>query len=149
MHETAVAYDDAQSSSRAVNNLVEGFMALGLVVGIAALGLIATRSVVERRQQIGMLRAVGFKRGMVLRTFLLESSVVAVLGTLLGVALGLVVGSKVVDNLSQSSPGIQLAIPWAQVGMIVLIAYVATLLTTYLPAWQASRVYPAQALRYE
>ncbi len=140
MHETAAVYNDARSASLAVDNLLEGFMALGLI---------ATRSVVERRQQIGMLRAIGFRRAMVLRTCLLESSVVSVLGTLLGVVLGLALARNLVDSLSQSSPGMQLDIPWAQVGIIVLIAYVATLLTTYLPAWQASRVYPAQALRYE
>jgi putative ABC transport system permease protein len=43
-------------------------MALGLIVGVAALGVISARSVVERRQQIGVLRAVGFRRGMVQAT---------------------------------------------------------------------------------
>ncbi|MFN8537301.1 MAG: hypothetical protein U0232_07465 [Thermomicrobiales bacterium] len=43
--------------------LLKGFIGLGLVVGIAALGVVAFRAVVERRQQIGMLRAIGFGRG--------------------------------------------------------------------------------------
>jgi putative ABC transport system permease protein len=149
MHETQKEYNNAQSTNLAVNNLLVAFMGLGLVVGIAALGLIATRSVVERRQQIGMLRAIGFQRGMVRNTFLLESSFVSVLGTLLGVVLGLVLADKVVLEMATNSPEIQFAVPWVQVVIIVVIAYVATLLTTYLPAWQASRVYPAQALRYE
>jgi putative ABC transport system permease protein len=149
MHETQKEYNNAQSANLAVNNLLVAFMGLGLVVGIAALGLIATRSVVERRQQIGMLRAIGFQRGMVRSTFLLESSFVSVLGTVLGVLLGLAVAEKVVAQIATNSPEIQLAVPWLQVVIIVVIAYVATLLTTYLPAWQASRVYPAQALRYE
>ena len=55
-------------------SLLQGFMGLGLVVGIAA------RSVVERRQQIGVLRALGFQKEMVHLTFLLESSFVALLG---------------------------------------------------------------------
>ena len=41
--------------------LLQGFMALGLLVGIAALGVISARSVIERRQQVGMLRALGFQ----------------------------------------------------------------------------------------
>jgi putative ABC transport system permease protein len=53
------------------------FMGLGLLVSIAALGVIAFRSVVERRQQIGMLRAVGCHRGTVATSFLLESSFIA------------------------------------------------------------------------
>ncbi len=149
MHETQAVYNDAQSGNLVINYLLEAFMALGLVVGIAALGLIATRSVVERRQQIGMLRAIGFQRGMVRSIFLLESSFVSVLGTGLGVVLGLLLARNVVVAMSKSSPGIQMVVPWAQVGIIVVIAYAATLLTTYLPAWQAARVYPAEALRYE
>ena len=52
-------------------------MGLGLIVGVAALGVISARAVVERRQQIGVLRAIGFRRRMVQAAFLLESSFVA------------------------------------------------------------------------
>ena len=52
-------------------------MGLGLVVGVAALGVISARAVVERRQQIGVLRAIGFRRRMVQAAFLLESSFIA------------------------------------------------------------------------
>ena len=149
MHEARADHDDTQAASIAFDNLLVAFMGLGLMVGIAALGLIATRSVVERHQQIGMLRAIGFRRGMVRGIFLLESSFVAILGTVLGVVLGLVLARNIVIDLSKSSPGMQLTVPWVQIGLIVLLAYVATLLTTFLPAWQASRVYPAEALRYE
>ena len=48
-------------------------MGLGLVVGVAALGVIAARSVVERRQQIGVMRAIGFQASAVRLGFLLES----------------------------------------------------------------------------
>jgi len=111
--------------------------------------VIATRSVVERRQQIGMLRAIGFKRRMVLATFLLESSFVAVLGTGIGMVLGLLLGHQVVNYFGKTDPGLQFVIPWGEVSLIVIGAYLASLLTTYLPAWQASRIYPAEALRYE
>ena len=100
----------------------KGFMALGLVVGIAALGVIATRSVVERRQQIGMLRAIGFKRRMVRASFLLESSFVALLGTVLGVVLGLLLAPPAGAQLRQDRhPGLQLVVPWAQVALIVVL----------------------------
>jgi len=142
-------YDNQVGLQIGFNNLLEAFMALGLVVGIAALGVIATRSVVERRQQIGMLRAIGFKRRMVLATFLLESSFVAVLGTGIGMVLGLLLGHQVVNYFGKTDPGLQFVIPWGEVSLIVIGAYLASLLTTYLPAWQASRIYPAEALRYE
>jgi ABC-type lipoprotein release transport system permease subunit len=41
------------------------------------------------------------------------------------------------------------AIPWGQIGLILLATYLFSLLTTILPAWQAARIYPAEALRYE
>ena len=55
--------DDAMAASLTFNRLIQGFMALGLVVGVAALGVISARAVVERRQQIGVLRSIGFRRG--------------------------------------------------------------------------------------
>ena len=51
------------AASLTFNRLIQGFMGLGLVVGVAALGVISARAVVERRQQIGVLRAIGFRRG--------------------------------------------------------------------------------------
>jgi len=149
LREVQQAYDNQVGLQIGFNNLLEAFMALGLVVGIAALGVIATRSVVERRQQIGMLRAIGFNRSMVLATFLLESSFVAVLGSGIGMVLGLLLGHQVVNYFGKTDPGLQFVIPWGEVGLIVAGAYLASLLTTYLPAWQASRIYPAEALRYE
>src|SRR5262249_5128462 len=112
-------------------------------------GVIAFRSVVERRQQIGMMRAIGFQRGMIRTSFLLESSFVAILGTVLGVLLGLALAHNLVDSIAQNNPAVTMAVPWLQIALIVTAAYVASLLTTYIPAWQASRVYPAEALRYE
>jgi putative ABC transport system permease protein len=131
------------------NNLLMGFMGLGLLVGIAALGVIAARSVVERRQQIGMLRALGFQRGQVRLAFLIESSFVALLGIGLGVALGAALSVGIVDSFAEQVSGIRYTVPWSTLGVIVGLAYFASLLTTLLPASQASRVYPAEALRYE
>jgi putative ABC transport system permease protein len=77
-----------------VFNTFLGFLTVGLVVGVAALGVISTRAVVERRQQIGMLRALGFQRKMVGWVFLIESSFVALLGIGLGAGLALIPASR-------------------------------------------------------
>ena len=82
---------DAVGASFTFNRLIEGFMGLGLIVGVAALGVISARSVVERRQQIGVLRAIGFRRGMVQACFLLESSFIALTAIVVGTGLGLAV----------------------------------------------------------
>jgi putative ABC transport system permease protein len=141
--------EDGSASQGLFNNLLMGFMGLGLLVGIAALGVIAARSVVERRQQIGMLRALGFQRGQVRLAFLIESSFVALLGIGLGVALGAALSVGIVDSFAEQISSIRYTVPWSTLGVIVGLAYFASLLTTFLPASQASRVYPAEALRYE
>jgi putative ABC transport system permease protein len=142
-------YNANLAFNNGINYLLEGFMALGLIVGIAALGVVAFRSVVERRQQIGVMRAIGFQQRMVRTAFLLESSFVAILGTLLGVVLGGVLSYNLVASIAKTNNSVTFAVPWLQILLIVVVAYIASLLTTYLPARQASRVYPAEALRYE
>ena len=140
--------EEGSASQGLFNNLLMGFMGLGLLVGIAALGVIAARSVVERRQQIGMLRALGFQRGQVRLAFLIESSFVALLGIGLGMVLGAALSVGIVDSLAEEFAGVQYTVPWTTLGVVVGLAYTASLLTTFLPARQASRIYPAEALRY-
>jgi putative ABC transport system permease protein len=129
--------------------LMLGFLTVGLVVGVAALGVISTRAVVERRQQIGMLRALGFQREMVSWVFLIESSFVALLGIGLGVGLALIPASQVIADMAVDIPGLTFQVPWTEIFFVSGLAYAMTLLTTWLPAVQASRVRPAEALRYE
>jgi putative ABC transport system permease protein len=141
--------NDNASISILFNQLIQGFMALGLVVGIAALGVISARAVVERRHEIGMLRAVGFQKSMVQFSFLLEASFVALSGILLGVGLGLGLMPLLVSSMREQFAGLEMQVPWLNLALIIGIAYVASLLTTFLPARQAANVYPAEALRYE
>jgi putative ABC transport system permease protein len=142
---------DLVAANVTMNRLVMGFMGLGLIVGVAALGVITARAVVERRQQIGVLRAIGFRRRMVQLAFLLESSFVALSAIAVGTLLGLIVAWNVIRD-SQSTPSwenLSFDVPWASVGVIFLAVYVVALATTFLPALRASRFYPAEALRYQ
>ena len=63
--------------------------------------------------------------------------------------LGTVLSYNLVNDIQEDVETIRFAIPWLQIGIIVAIAYVFSLATTFLPARQASRIYPAEALRYE
>jgi putative ABC transport system permease protein len=139
------------SASLTLDRLVEGFMGLGLVVGVAALGVISARSVVERRQHIGVLRAIGFRRGMVQLSFLLESSFIAATSIVVGTALGLVVAYNVVGDSARlpSWSNLSYDVPWATLAIIFLVVYLVALATTFAPAYRASRTYPAEALRYQ
>jgi len=129
------------------NRLIRGFMSLGLVVGVAALGVISARSVVERRVLIGMLRAIGYQRSMVQASFLIESSFIALVGIVLGMALGLGLSVGIIREISQDIDGLEYRIPWSAGALVVAVAYGASLLTTFLPARQAASIYPAEALR--
>jgi putative ABC transport system permease protein len=143
--------DEAVSASLTFDRLIMGFMGLGLIVGVAALGVISARSVVERRQQIGVLRAIGFRKRMVQASFLLESSFIAVTSIIVGTALGLVVGHNVISD-SRRTPSwehMSFEVPWVTLGIVFLTVYAVAVIATLAPAVRASRVYPAEALRYQ
>jgi putative ABC transport system permease protein len=143
--------DDLVSFNKTFNYVVEGFLGLGLIVGVAALGVISARSVVERRHEIGVMRAIGFERQRVQASFLIESCMVAVVGIVVGTALGLGISFNIIrDTKAEASwENLDYTVPWLALGVIFTIVMAASLLTAYLPARQASKVYPAEALRYE
>jgi putative ABC transport system permease protein len=141
-------------ASAAIMSLMTGFLALGLVVGIAGLGVISTRAVVERWQQIGMLRALGYRGSLVQRSFLMESSLIAIVGLTIGTAVGVWWAYRLlitdgVANFYAFGGKALFHVPIVEIAGILVLAYLATLLTTYLPARAASRIAPAEALRYE
>ena len=140
---------DAQASQKALFSLLFGFMALGLFVGIAALGVISARAVVGRRHGIGVLRAIGFSRGMVQLSFLMESSFIALLGVAIGVILGTIISINLVDDFEDELEGLSFTVPWVQIVIIISATYIFSMITTFLPARQAARIPPAEALRYE
>jgi putative ABC transport system permease protein len=143
--------DDAVGLNRTFNRVIQGFIGLGLVVGVAALGVISARSVAERRQQIGILRAIGFRRRMVQAAFLLESSFVALTAIVVGTLLGLVLAWDIVDD-SRRQPSwenLRLVVPWWNLLVVYLVVYVVAMLATLAPAIRASRIRPSEALRYQ
>jgi putative ABC transport system permease protein len=142
---------DAVASSWTFNRLIEGFMGLGLIVGVAALGVISARAVVERRQQIGVLRAIGFRRRMIQLSFLLESSFIALTAIVVGTVFGLIVSHTVISDVA-SQPAysmVTLHVPWVNLTIVFTVVYLVALATSLAPAIRASRIYPAEALRYE
>ena len=143
---------DGMRAQRTINRIVEGFMGLGLVVGVAALGVISARAVVERRQQIGILRALGFRRRMIQASFLLESSFIALTAIVVGTVFGLITSINVLDDVAStnaSMSALSLTVPWLELAVVFVVVYAVALATTLAPAVRASRIYPAEALRYE
>jgi putative ABC transport system permease protein len=141
----------ASSTSQGFLYLIEGFMGLGLLVGIAALGVVSFRSVVERRQQIGMLRAIGYQRKMVSAAFLIESSMITILGVASGTILGLTLAYQLITSpdFSGTTTGTSFVVPWLVIIAFIVVSVGASLLMAYIPSRQAARVPIADALRYE
>jgi putative ABC transport system permease protein len=125
--------------------IFEAFLALGLVVGIAGLGIISIRSVVERRKEIGVLRAIGYRRSMILSAFLLENSYVALLGILIGIVLGIDLGYAIATS---PGSGLSFVIPWVSLLEIIAFSYGLAVLATLGSSRRAARIPPAEALRY-
>jgi putative ABC transport system permease protein len=136
------------AANRGFFQLMQGFLALGLIVGIAGLGVVMVRAVRERRRNIGVLRALGFQSGTIQRAFLTESTFVALEGIVLGAALSIVTSYLLFKNDDElNASGVGFPIPWASITVLVAAAAVASVLATAWPARQASKIRPAVALR--
>lgn len=123
---------------------------LALAVVIAILGIINTLalSVVERRQEIGMLRAIGMQRAQVRRLIYVESALIAVFGAVLGIVMGLAFGTLFVHALRNEGID-QISIPWGQsIGMLVGSGLVGVLAALW-PAVRAARTRPLEAISDE
>jgi putative ABC transport system permease protein len=120
---------------------------LGLAIVIAILGIVNTQalSVIERRREIGMLRAVAMQRGQVRRTIYLESLLIAVFGAVLGLALGLTFGS--LFTRAMRGVGLDtLSVPWNQAFLFLGLAAAVGVLAAVWPGVRAARTPPLSAI---
>ncbi len=128
--------------------LMQGYLALGLLVGIAGLGVVMVRAVRERRRQIGMLRAMGFPSRVVRSAFLLEAGFVAVQGIFFGVVLALITSYQLLTNSDTfGEQNLDFTVPWVALAALLVAALAASIAATAAPATQAARIKPAVALR--
>lgn len=137
-----------QAQAAQINQLLRiVYVLLALSVVIAALGIVNTLalSVFERTREIGLLRAVGMTRGQLRRTITLESVMTALFGAVLGTALGLTLGVLLQRVLADQGLA-TLAVPWAQLALVFVLAGVVGVLAALLPAWRASRLDVLQAI---
>ncbi len=140
--------DDALVRQAQFFDLIEGYLALGLLVGISGLGIVMIRAVRERRRQIGVLRALGLPPSSVRATFLIESAVVAVEGTLVGAVLALITGYQlIVVSSAFGDANTSLYIPWFQLLVLLAAVLFVSVATTLPSATRAAAIPPAIALR--
>jgi putative ABC transport system permease protein len=138
--------DDEMREGQGFMRLMQGYLALGLLIGIAGLGVVMVRAVRERRRQVGMLRAMGLRAAVVRRAFLLEAAFVAVQGIVIGLALGLVTARQMLGSDAFDDP-VPFRAPWLELAALVIVPAVAAMAAAVVPAAQAARITPAAALR--
>jgi len=142
------------------------FIILTLIVLVAAFGIASTlfMVVMEKNRDIAILKSMGATAASIMKIFVLEGLIIGIIGTLLGVASGLLVALNLehVINVIQKITGQNffskdiyyldrfpsLVVP-SDVLLISVTAILISFLATLYPAWQASRMLPAEALRYE
>ncbi|MFC9292955.1 FtsX-like permease family protein [Streptomyces sp. NPDC057011] len=115
---------------------------LGMALAIAALGIANTlaMSVLERRKEIGTLRALGLDRPGVARMIRLEALLLGGLGATLGTVMGVFLGWALGRTLQERVVGYTLVLPWERLALGVLIALAGALLASLWPARRAARV---------
>jgi putative ABC transport system permease protein len=138
--------DEGFRMTRQMFQLFEGYLALGLLVGIAGIAVVMIRAVRERRRPIGTLRAIGYGSRVIGRSFAVETAFIALEGTIIGATLALLTLYTLVSN-SDAMGEVIFSVPWLPLIALLVGTVAASLLATVAPAVSASRIRPAVALR--
>ncbi len=142
------------------------FIILTLIIAVAAFNLVSTlvMTVTDKQADIAILRTLGAAPGSIMQIFMIQGALVGILGTVLGVAGGVLVALNVdvIVPFIEHLLGVQFlskdiyfisTVPsdlrWADVSKIGVLAVILAFLATLYPSWWAARVKPAEALRYE
>jgi len=127
---------------------------------VASVGIITTiqTSMMERIKEIGLLKALGFNKLLILELFLYEAAIIGILGGSIGVALGmglsygmsaLLARGFQISNVSGFSLQIVPAFNVQSLVLTWLLCVVLSLISGFYPSWRASRLHPVEALRHE
>jgi lipoprotein-releasing system permease protein len=142
------------------------FFILLLVVGVAAFNIVSTLVMVVREKQsdIAILRTMGSTPRSILGVFIVQGAIIGLLGTLAGIALGVLiannveslvhglerlVGTQFLDASVYFMSDLPASVQWGDVLRIAGTAFALCCAATLYPAWRAARTQPAQALRHE
>ncbi len=150
---------DAARSLRLVFTVFDLFLGLfgSLALTVASLGIINTlvMAILERRREIGVLKALGATDGDVRSLFFAEAGAMGLFGGVFGVALGWLIGQALTWGTTiylrrQDLPAVKISyVPWWLAASAIAFAVVVSLVAGLYPAGRAARLNPVEALRYE
>jgi lipoprotein-releasing system permease protein len=142
------------------------FIILALIIMVAAFNIVSTlvMLVTDKQSDIAILRTLGMAPGSVMRIFMVQGTIIGVLGTLIGALLGVVTAINVSDIVAVIEQafnveffpsdvyvisGFPSEMRFSDVMSVILMSLGLSFLATIYPAWRASKLDPAEALRYE
>jgi lipoprotein-releasing system permease protein len=142
------------------------FIILTLIVAVAAFNIVSTlvMAVTDKRADIAIMRTFGASPASIMVIFIVQGALIGVIGTLIGAVFGVIVALNIdviipfieglfhIQFLSKDVYQIS-EVPsdliWSDVITIVIVSFILSLLATLYPSWRASKINPAEALRYE
>ncbi|HSY28750.1 MAG TPA: FtsX-like permease family protein, partial [Burkholderiaceae bacterium] len=142
------------------------FLILALIIAVAAFNLVSTlvMTVTDKQADIAILRTLGASPFSIMKIFMIQGAVIGLLGTAIGVGLGVVValnidvivpfiehilGVKFLSSDVYLISELPSDLQWSDVSIIGWVSVILSFLATLYPSWAAARVRPAEALRYE
>jgi putative ABC transport system permease protein len=125
-----------------------GTSALAIIIGILGIANTMVMSVFERTKEIGILRAMGWKRWQILALIQFEAAGLGLGGGFLGIALGW--GAlRILSALPETGSLVSASVPWPLLVQAMVIALLAGLVAGAVPAWRAAKLSPMEALRHD
>jgi len=142
------------------------FIILTLIVAVAAFNIVSTlvMAVTDKRADIAIMRTFGASPGSIMKIFIVQGAMIGVIGTVLGAVFGILVALNIetivpfIENLFSVQflakdvyyiSDLPSDLAWSDVSTIVVVSFILSLLATLYPSYKASRINPAEALRYE
>ncbi|UCG69556.1 MAG: FtsX-like permease family protein [Thermoplasmata archaeon] len=124
-------------------SIFQVILMFGLIIGTLGFGIVASRNMLERRTEIGILRAIGFSKEMILKVLILENSYVILCAMIIGTLSGIIASSVYLIKM-------QLAItswPWLYVFAILIISFVIAMTSALIPIFKTSKMSVTDSIR--